>query len=119
MKKIVLTVAFFAAATVDAQAANLAVITSPPTILNILVFLFACACLFLCSQVLGLVRGGQLSKSWQMFLLAFTLLAFSQIASLLHAFEILAVPGFVVPVLMALMVGLFLYGMYETKRILS
>ena len=119
MKKIILTVVFLMAATANAQAANLAVITSPPTILNILVLLFACACLFLCSQVLGLVKGGQLSKIWQMFLLGFTLLAFSQIASLLHTFEILAVPGFVVPVLMALMVGLFMYGMYETKRILS
>ena len=119
MKKIFLTVAFLTAAATNAQAANLAVITSPPTILNILVFLFACACLFLCAQVLGLVKGGQLSKSWQMFLLGFTLLALSQIASLLHTFEILAVPGFVVPIMMVLMVGLFMYGMYETKRILS
>jgi hypothetical protein len=119
MKKIILTVVFFTAATANAKAANLAVITSPPTILSILVFLFACSCLFLCSQVLGLVKGGQMSKSWQMFLLAFTVLAISQIASLLHTFEILAVPGFVVPVLMVLMVGLFLYGMYETKRVLS
>ena len=109
MKKIFLTVAFFTAATANAEAANLAVITSPPTILNILVFLFACACLFLCSQVLGLVKGGQLSKSWQMFLLGFTLLALSQIAGLLNTFEVLAVPGFVVPIMMVLMVGLFLY----------
>lgn len=119
MKKIILTVVFFTAVTADAQAANLAVITSPPTILNILVFLFACACLFVCSQVLGLVKGGQLSKSWQMFLLGFTVLAISQIASLLETFEVLALPGFVVPIMMVVMVGLFLYGMYETKRILS
>lgn len=119
MKKIILTAVFLTATTSSTQAANFAVITNPPTMLNILVFLFACACLFLCSQVLGLVKGGQLSKSWQMFLLGFTLLALSQIASLLQTFEIMAVPGFVVPVMMVLMVGLFLYGMYETKRILS
>ena len=111
-----LTVIFLSGST---QAANLAVITSPPTILNILVFLFACACLYLCTQLLKLVKGGHLSKAWQVFMLSFLLLALSQIASLLDVFEVILLPNFVVPVLLTVMAGLFLYGIYETKRVLS
>ncbi len=119
MKRLILSAGFIALMTTDIQAANLAVITSPPTLLNILVLLFAGACLFICFQVLTLVKGGQLSRSWQMFLIAFSLLVISQLANLLNTFEILNIPNFVVPVLMMLTVGLFLYGIYETKRVLS
>ena len=119
MKKIILTALITIGGASTGQAANLAVITSPPTILNILVLLFAFACFFICFQVLNLVRGGQLSRSWLLFTSGFGLLALCQIANLLNTFEIFAVPNLAIPVLMTLMVGLFLYGMYETKRVLS
>ncbi|MFZ5980553.1 MAG: hypothetical protein ACOYVF_07955 [Candidatus Zixiibacteriota bacterium] len=119
MRKVFLTALFIVGSASSSQAANLAVITSPPTILNILVLLFAFACFFICFQVLNLVRGGQLSRSWQMFMFGFALLALSQVAYLLTVFEIFVVPSFTVPALMTLMVGLFLYGMFEMKRVLS
>jgi hypothetical protein len=47
------------------------------------------------------------------------LLALSQIAALLSVFEVVAMPGFMVPALLVLMAGIFLYGILEAKRILS
>jgi len=119
MKKIILTALLTIGGVSSVQAANFAVITSPPTIFNILVLLFAFACFFICFQVMNLVRGGQLSRSWVLFMSGFGLLTLCQVTILLNTFEIFAVPSLTTPVLMTLMVGLFLYGMYETKRVLS
>lgn len=119
MKKLFLTALFTVGGVSTGQAANFAVVTSPPTILNILVLLFAFGCFFICFQVLSLVKGGQLSRGWQMFMFGFGLLALTQVAYLLTVFEIFAVPSLAMPVMMTLMVGLFLYGMYEMKRVLS
>jgi hypothetical protein len=103
----------------QAQAANLAVITSPPTFLCAFALLVACAGLAFCLQVLSLVKGGLFSRIWQVFVLGFVLLALSQTAVLLGNFEILTLPAYVVPALMLLMAGLFTYGIMEAKRILS
>ncbi|MDX9857361.1 MAG: hypothetical protein RBT76_06205 [candidate division Zixibacteria bacterium] len=102
-----------------ADAANLAVIANPPTLLSGAVFLVAIGCLVLCIQVLGTVRGGLLSKSWQIFLIGFGLLALSQILWLLQTIEVVHLPSFVVPALLTAMGGTFLYGLMVTKRTLS
>ena len=102
-----------------ANAANLAVITNPPTIFSLLVLIVAAAGLFGAYKVSELVRGGLLSKMWQMFIIGFVVLVLSQVASLLHAFEILAIPTFVVPMMLVVMVGLFVYGVFEARRTLG
>jgi hypothetical protein len=102
-----------------ANAANLAVITNPPTIFSLLALIVAVAGVFGAFKVAELVRGGLLSKSWQMFIVGFVVLALAQVASLLHAFEILALPSFVVPAMLVVMVGLFTYGVYEARRTLG
>ena len=105
--------------TESANAANFAVITSPPTILSLLVLVAAFGCVAGCFKVSELVKGGLFSKSWQLFLAGFGMFAVSQIASLCVTFEVLALPSFVVPGILTLMSGLFLYALYEARRILG
>lgn len=102
-----------------AEAANLAVITAPPTLLNILVFLVALAAAVMCWQVASVVKGGLLSKSWQIFMGAFVLLAVGQAMLLAATIELVNFPTFVVPAILVAMAGLFLYGILETKRTLG
>ena len=102
-----------------ANAANLAVITSPPNIFSLLVLIVAGAGLFGAYKVAELVRGGLLSKMWQMFIIGFVVLLLSQVASLLNAFEILSIPAFVVPMMLVVMVAVFVYGVFEARRTLG
>jgi len=103
----------------SACADEVAVIASPPTFFTIVIFVAACACVAVCFQVLALVRGGQLSRSWQLFLAGFAVLAASQLGLILHSFGVIVLPSWLVPGLMLAMAGVFFYGLYETKRILS
>jgi len=103
----------------DAQAANLAVITSPPTIFDLVVLLLAFAAIAVAYQLLGSLRGGYLSKSWQLFIGGFGVLALSQIAKLLHTFEIISLPVWIAPMLLLCGVGVLFLGVFQTKRILG
>ena len=103
----------------EAQAANLAMIKSPPTMLNVLVFFGSVACAVGSYRVVGLVRGGLLSKSWHFLMGGFAALALSQLLSLLGTFELLVLPAFVVPALLLIMAGLIAYGVFEVVRTLG
>ena len=109
----------FFSLTVRAEAANLAVITSPPTLLHFVILGISVAGVLGSLKVLNLVRGGQLSRSWQYFAAAFFVLVLCQIATLGGSFGILALPSFVIPFCLVVMTGLFLMGIRETKRALS
>jgi len=102
-----------------AHAANLAVITSPSTLFNLVVLAVAVAGLVGAYRVADLVRGGLLFRSWQLFIIGFVVLALAQAAILLQSFEIMRLPSFVVPMMLVVMVGLFAYGAYEARRTLS
>ena len=120
MKKIsILSLLIVLATSVSAKAANFAVITNPPTLLSLFVLFTAVGCLVGALKLLDILKGGQLFKSWQIFLIGFVALAISQTAILLHDFEILVVPNFVVPALLLVTLGLFLFGIFTTKKILS
>jgi hypothetical protein len=103
----------------SANAGEVAVIANPPTFITTLIFLGACACIAVCFQVLLLVRGGQLSRSWQLFLAGFAVLALSQLGIILHNLGAISMPNWLSPTLLVLMSATFLYGLYETKRILG
>lgn len=103
----------------QAMAANLAVITSPPTALNLVVFGMVVGCAVGSIKVLGLLKGGFLFKSWQIFLCSFIVLALSEVAILLNDFEVVVLPKFAVPALLILAIGLFLFGIFETKKVLD
>jgi hypothetical protein len=106
-------------ATGSAQAANFAVITSPPTMVNVLILICGCICAVFAYQVFGLVRGGYMSRGWLVFVAAFAFLVGAQVVSLLVTFEVVMLPEFVPPILTAVSIGLFLYALFETKRVLS
>jgi len=101
------------------EAANFAVITAPPTILNLAVLLLAFAGIVVGLQLLGIVRGGFLSRAWQIMVAGFAVLALAQLSILLQTFEIVSLPSWVAPSLMVLWAGVFFYGLFETKRILA
>jgi len=84
-----------------------------------MILIVAGICIFGALKVLALVRGGLLSKSWQMFIGGFSALAFSQLLLILNAMDVINLPSFVVPACLMLMSGLFLWGIFETKRILG
>ena len=119
MKRIMSLSIILLAAASRAEAANLAVITNPPTALNALVLLCAVAATGGAVKVLSLVKGGRLSKCWQMFVLGFALLTISQIIMLCQVMEVFTLPEVVVPALSVAAVGLLLYGILEVKRTLS
>ena len=120
MKKLVLlTILVLTAASPNAHAANFAMITSPPTLFSFFVMVAAGFCLFGSFQVLNQVKGGLLSRSWQMFFLGFVLLAISQFLSMASAMEFFSIPAFIVPGLLFLMSGVFAYGVYNTQKTLG
>ncbi len=122
MKRLGLLVASMVAASQlqAAPAANtVAVAPAPPALLTIVILGCACVCAFFCFQVYSLVRGGQFSRSWLLFMGGFAVLALSQLGLLLSGFGIINVGTFIVPIMLVVMTGLFLYGLVETKRVLS
>jgi hypothetical protein len=112
---LVLTLGF----TGNAQAANFAVITAPPTILNLLVLGLGVAGIAIGFQVMKVLKGGFLSRAWQIFVAGFAVLVLAQVSVLLPTFEIVALPSWVSPGLTVLWVGTLFYGVFETKRVLA
>ncbi|MDH4158481.1 MAG: hypothetical protein OEW00_14525 [candidate division Zixibacteria bacterium] len=103
----------------NVHAANIAVIASPPNLLNLAVLLIAVFGIVASFKVLALVRGGVFSRSWQLFVAAFGVLALAQLAFLINTIEMLLLPTVVVPALVVVATGLFLYGIWEAKRVLG
>jgi len=120
MKKILgLGILFLLISNSYAMAANFAVITSPSTFLNIFVLFAVIGCGVGSFKILSLLKGGQLFKSWQIFMFGFIVLALCELVILLNIFEIFHAPQFVVPTLLFITFGLFFYGIWETKRTLD
>ncbi len=103
----------------QAMAANIAVITSPPTMLRLVVFGVVVGCVVGSWKLLSVLKGGLLFKSWQVFMFGFAVLAISQLTSLLNDFEIVSLPDYVAPALWAVVAGLFLFGIFEAKKTLD
>lgn len=103
----------------SAEAANIAVITSPPTLLKLVVFGIAIGCLVFSLKVVSVLKGGLLSRAWQVFMIGFGVLALGQLAALMGDMEFFNLPSFVTPALWAVTTGLFFYGVFETKRTLE
>ncbi|RME27851.1 MAG: hypothetical protein D6800_04565 [Candidatus Zixiibacteriota bacterium] len=118
-RSILLSIVLAGAATESSQAANLTALTQPPTLMNLVIFVIAVVCLVFCLQVISLVRGGYLTKSWQFFLTGFVLLALSQLGRVLSSIEVFTAPDWVSPVLLILMTAAFLMGLLQTRRLLS
>ena len=101
------------------EAANIAVITAPPNLLQLVILGVAIACFMAALKILVLVRGGQLARGVQLFVAAFGLLSLCQLLVLFGTIEILSVPSFVPPLLLSVMAGVFLYGLMQIRRVLG
>lgn len=94
-------------------------IYEPVSIVTLIVLLLSALCLIWAFKVLSLVRGGLLSKSWQMFVLGFGFLLLAQIVTLGQQVALINLPGFVVTAFYLLMSVTWLMGLYQTRRILG
>ncbi len=119
LKKLIAAGAASAVLTQSAHAANFAVITSAPNLLNLAVLIAAVVGVVGGVRVLSLVKGGTLARTWQVFVLALGVLIITQMAQLGHQVELFSLPTFAVPALLVVSVGLFVYGIFETKRVLG
>ncbi len=104
----------------SAQAAiNPALFYTPSGILDVAILLGALICLIWSAKVMSLLKGGMMSKSWQMFSLGFGFLLIARILSLGETTNLMALPGYVLAALYFLMIATWLLGLYQTKRVLG
>ncbi len=100
-------------------ALNPAVFYTPSGILDLAIFLATVICLIWAARVMSLVKGGMLSKSWQMFSLGFGFLLIARVLVLGETASLFAFPGYVLTGLYLLMIITWLYGLYQTKKVLG
>jgi len=94
-------------------------ISSTSAIINIVVLLFAVICLVWALKIMSLVRGGLISKSWQMFTLGFCFLIAAQILVVMQEAEFLILPGYFATSLYLVMTITWLMGLYQARKVLG
>ncbi len=103
----------------NAAAINIAVITTPPGALNVALCLCAIVCSVVGFKVFSVVKGGLLGRSWQLIGGAFAIFAATQLAGLLDSLEIFTAPDWLVPAGSVVMAAIFLFALFEAKKVLS
>jgi len=94
-------------------------IFSASTIFNLFLLIGAVLCLLAAVKILSLVRGGLLSKGWQMFVLGFASLVLAQVLIVSQKAHILPMPEFVAVILYLVMAGTWLAGLYQIRKALT
>ena len=88
-------------------------------IADMVLLLCVVICLFWSMRIMSLVRGGLMSKSWQMFTLGFIFLMLARFLAISQSIHLLIVPEYVSTILYLLMILTWLIGIYQTKRTLA
>lgn len=88
-------------------------------ILNVVLLMCAVICLIWSLKILSLVRGGLMSRSWQMFTIGFCFLTLAQLIIIGEKANLFFVPGYVTTALYVLMVTTWLIGVYQTRKALG
>ena len=86
---------------------------------DLVLLLCVVICLFWSMRIMSLVRGGLMSKSWQMFTLGFIFLMLARFLAISQSIHLLIVPEYVSTILYLLMILTWLIGIYQTKRTLA
>ncbi|MCX6827020.1 MAG: hypothetical protein NTV06_07130 [candidate division Zixibacteria bacterium] len=94
-------------------------IISALSVFNFLVLVAAVVGLLWAFKILTLVRGGLMSRSWQMFILGFGFLMLAQILALAAMIGISTLPEYIPAILYLLMGGSWLMGLYHTRKVLN
>ncbi len=105
-----------ALASFDLQSAEL---YKPMSVIHLVVLLIALVCLVWALKILSLVKGGLMSKSWQMFGLGFGILIIAQLVSLGTTVKVMTLPEYIIPSLYLVMAVLWLFGLYQTRKVLG
>lgn len=92
---------------------------STTSIFNISLLICAFICLMWSLRIMSLVRGGLMSKSWQMFVLGFGFLVVAQLIVVGDKAHLYNTPGHVITILYLLMAIMWLIGLYRTRRVLG
>ncbi|MBN2226431.1 MAG: hypothetical protein JW763_03620 [candidate division Zixibacteria bacterium] len=89
------------------------------SIFNLILLLCAIVCLIWSLKIMSLVRGGVLSRTWQMFGLGFGFLMLAQLLILGGRVNAFQLPGFVTTAFYVMMAITWLVGLYQTRKILG
>ncbi|UCD95140.1 MAG: hypothetical protein JSU69_03570 [Candidatus Zixiibacteriota bacterium] len=92
---------------------------STSAIFNTVLLICAVICLIWSLKILSLVRGGLISRSWQMFALGFSFLTLAQMMVVAESAGVFAVPTYVTTVLYLMMTFTWLVGLYQTRKVLG
>lgn len=112
----VMTAAFASSASASLRMEDLYTTTS---IVHIILLLCALICLVWALKILSYVRGGSMSKSWQMFVLGFGFLVIAQVLALSKNSGLLIVPDYLSAVVYLMMAFTWMIGLYQTRRVLG
>jgi len=102
-----------------AAAVRLESLYSTGSAISILVLLCAVICLVWSLKILSLVRGGLMSRSWQMFVVGFCFLTFAQLLTIGQQADMFALPGYIIAALYLVMAFTWLLGLYQTRKVLG
>ena len=92
---------------------------SAVSIINLALLICAFIGLIWALKILSLVRGGLMSKSWQMILIGFICLCLAQALALIAKLGFVPIPEVAVSSLYLLMAATWLAGLYQTRKILG
>lgn len=92
---------------------------STAAIINIVVLICAAICLIWAMKILTLVKGGLISKSWQMFVIGFCFLIGAQLTVIGGEIGLFIVPAYISTALYLLMTITWLAGLYQTRKVLG
>lgn len=98
---------------------NPALFYTPSGILEVLIFLGSLICLLWSAKVMSLVKGGLLSRTWQMFSLGFGFLLIASLLSLGETVNIMKFPAYVFGALYLFMIVTWLVGLFQVKKALG
>lgn len=88
-------------------------------IADLILLLGIIICLFWSMKIMSLVRGGLMSKSWQMFTLGFLFLILARLLIISTSINLFVVPEYLSTIFYLLMTITWLIGIFQTKRILA
>ncbi len=100
-------------------AVDINALLSTAGIADMVLLLCIIICLFWSMNIMSLVRGGLMSKSWQMFTLGFLFLILARIVIISATINLFVVPEYVSTLLYLFMTITWLIGIFQTKRILA
>ena len=98
---------------------NMEAIYTPSGIIDAALILLSLVCLLWSMRVMSLVKGGLMSKSWQMFAIGFAFLLMASLLSLGNTASLIIMPDYVFGALYLLMLITWLMGIHQAKKILG